>query len=170
MSKATIHKENGHPNFWMAVESLRNWQADSNNHFRFLGVSEFSAQRAKDVKRNDLIFVYVPKPKSAFADIRLALKDGLHRSPHTRVYDVPCYGGLVTKPLVVLDPEVWLPIKSIIGGLSFIHLAAGWGNALRRSFRKLKESDAKTILNAMHDANQQSGLHKPNRAVERSIP
>lgn len=160
--------EDSRPNFWMAVESRHNWQADAKNEFRFLGVSEFSAQRATEVKRDDVMFVYVSKPKSAFADIRVALKDGLHRSPHTKAYDVPCYGGIVTKPLVVLEMETWLPIKTIIGGLSFLHLAPGWGNALRRSFRKLKGSDAQTILNAMTKLNPGTSFDHIRQHIETS--
>jgi hypothetical protein len=140
-------------NFWMAIESLHNWRADQRNEFRFIGVSEFAVERAKEVKRGDFVFVYVPLPRSSFSDVRLILKAGVHRSPQTSMYDVPCYAGLITKPLLVLEDGKWLPIRSIIGGLSFVSLKAGWGNALRRNFRKVTMSNAETILSGMERLN-----------------
>jgi hypothetical protein len=137
------------PNFWMAVESLHNWRADERNGFRFLGVSEFAVDRAKQVQRGDCVFVYVSSPRSAFSDVRLVIEDGLHRSPHVTAYDVPCYAGLTTAPLVVLEREQWLPIRTIINGLSCVQFKAGWGNALRRSFRSIRSADAQTILCGM---------------------
>jgi hypothetical protein len=137
------------PNFWMAIESYHNWCADQRNNFQFMGMSEYGIERAKQVMRGDLVFVYVPAPRSSFSDIRIVSRAGLHRSGHSSVYDIPCYAGLITKPAVVLDAEKWLKIKTIIGGLSFVRLKAGWGNALRKSFRKIKPMDAEVIIDGM---------------------
>jgi hypothetical protein len=101
------------------------------------------------VKRGDFVFVYVPALHSSFSEFRIVTTASIHRSSHTSAYDIPCYAGLLTRPAIVLDPEKWLRITAIIGGLSFIRLKAGWGNALRRSFRRIKPIDAKAIVDEM---------------------
>src|SRR5580765_2720578 len=76
--------------FWMAVESLHNWQADKVNSFNFTGLASSREARASHVKKGDLVFIYASSAYCAFADIRIAQKDGVGRSAHSREYDLPC--------------------------------------------------------------------------------
>jgi hypothetical protein len=73
--------------------------------------------------------------------------------------------------MATLEQGKWLPIKTVIGGLSFVNFKAGWGNALRRSFRKIKDSDAEIILNGMERLNRSLpwGQIRSTIAMERKV-
>lgn len=115
----------------------------------FTGISEFRAKTEAQARKNDLIVMYVPSPYCTFADVRRVMQDGLARSAHTRKYETPCSSGLVTTPIQALDIKRWVPIRLLIGKLSFIKPSKRWGYALRNSFRTLTTNDAIFIVNAM---------------------
>jgi len=135
--------------FWMAIESYSNWVADKENGFRFTGVTEYRSTNAARVNKNDMVFIYVPSPECAFSDVRRVMQGGLSRSSHAAEYDIPCSQGILTASLIVLDENKWVPIKKLVGKLSFIRLTVKWGYALRHSFRELNPDDAALIVNQM---------------------
>ncbi len=135
--------------FWIAVESYKNWLTDSDNAFQFTGVSSSRERRAAQARNGDLIFVYVPSPRCSFSDVRRVAKNGLSRSPHTRLYDMPCSGGLVTTPERTLEVKKWVPVQQFIGKLSFIKISFKWGQAFRVSFREITPKDAVHLITAM---------------------
>ena len=135
------------------MESKRNWEADKRIDFTFTGITERRTVSAKNVKAGDLLFMYVPTPYCAFADIRIAVKDGIHRSLHTREYDVECYRGLMTAPLIALEEKQWVSLAGFVWDLSFARMTRSsstkWGHAMRVSFRKLTRADGEVIIRKM---------------------
>ena len=127
---------------WLAVESAANWNADRGNGFRYLGIAESRVQKAKQVKTGDLVFIYIPSPVRAFADIRVVSKDGIGKSEHLMKYDVVCYTGLFTEPLVAVEKAQWLPLAAVRDHLSFGRYPAA---GMRVSFREITLSDARVI-------------------------
>jgi hypothetical protein len=93
--------------------------------------------------------MYVTAPHCAIADVRWVEKDGLARSTHSQLYDMPVGAGLETSPAVALRKEEWVKARRLIGRLSFIKVSAKWGQAFRNSFRSITARDAQTILAAM---------------------
>ena len=127
---------------WLAVESLSSWTTDEKNGFRYLGISDTRVERAKGVKAGDILFIYIPSPVRAFADIRLITKDGVGKNDHLRAYDVVCYTGIFTKPLVSIERPNWLPITSVKDHLTIGRLPAA---GMRVSFRQIPAADGQTI-------------------------
>jgi hypothetical protein len=140
---------------WLTVESAANWEADRQNGFKYLGISDYRVKRATSVKQRDLIFVYIPSPWVAFSDIRIAEKDGVGRSDHVKNYDIVCYAGIFTEPLVTLPRASWVPLSAVRDHLSFgRHPSAGMQN----SFRPLSVRDALIILNRFRASEPQTDM------------
>jgi hypothetical protein len=133
---------------WLALESLANWAADRSNGFRFLGIAEKRITRAKQAQAGDFIFVYVPSPIRAFADIRIVDKDGITKSAHAHKYDIPCYAGIATRPAVLLEKSNWLPLTAVRDKLSFGSSPAA---GMRVSFKEINRSDASVLISNFHN-------------------
>ena len=152
---------------WLAVESLENQLADKRNSFRFLGIAASRVSRARDVKAGDVVFIYVPTPVRAFADIRIVEKDGLGRTNHVMNYDIPCSSGIFTKPLVPIERQHWLPLAIAKEHLSFGHRQA---SGMRNSFREILLSDARTLLRSFGLAYPDLKLDAAERVLLQSKP
>ncbi len=130
-------------NSWLAVESNANWHADRTNGFKFLGIAERRMGTAKRVKTGDVVFIYLPRPVRAFADIRLVEKDGVGKHPHLMHYDIACYAGIYTRSLVKVEKENWLPLAAVRDNLSFGRQPSA---GMRVSFRQITSQDAAVLV------------------------
>jgi hypothetical protein len=141
------------PAFWMAIETIDNWEVDRKNGFCFLGIVEYRIAKAHKVRAGDFIFVYVPSPYSGFADVRRVEVDGVRPSSHARLYSVACSRGVATSPVISLDPAQFTLMRRLIGRLTFVRPGPLWGNSIRSSFRSIVASDASEILAEMAASN-----------------
>lgn len=128
------------------MESFANWQADQADQFSYLGIAETRVARAKLVQAGDVIFTYVPKPIGAYSGVRLATAAGLHRSAHTRNYDIPCYTGLRTRPVMSPPRSAWLPFGEVRDYLTF---GRHPGGGMRVSFREVTKADALRVYEGL---------------------
>lgn len=133
------------PKTYLSVQSKHNWDADRENNFVYLGLSEARHRRGSMTRAGDMIVTYITQPYCAFADIRRIVGTGLLRSEHNAQYDVPCSIGLATEPVLVLPSHNWIRIRSILNELELTRGKRFWGNVMRNSFRVLSEEDGSTL-------------------------
>ena len=135
--------------FWLLVERLENWETDEREGFHRFGLPESKAALAAQIKTGDLLIFYVSSGISRFSDIREAVADGTRKLLHGGDYDTAFPIMLSTRPQLTLSRLSWVPIKPLIGGLSFTKGTSDWRQLMRTSLRHLNEADARLIINAM---------------------
>jgi hypothetical protein len=137
--------------YYLAVESYGNWEFDRKNGFSFLGISNRYSNLSSRVKKGDIVFMYVRRPRSSFADARRVIADGNYHERRACDYDVPLSTAIKTQPMLTLPVEKWVTYKAMAPKLSFIGNPPR-NSAMRQSFRKLESADAASILKAFEAA------------------
>lgn len=137
--------------YYLAVESYENWKFDRTNGFSFLGISNRHVKQASRVKKGDIIFIYVSKPRSAFSDARRVIADSTYHERRACDYELPLSDAIKTEPLLTLPVECWLSYKAIASKLSFVGDPPR-NFVMRQSFRKLADNDAKNLMKALRAA------------------
>jgi hypothetical protein len=134
--------------FFVAVERYSNWLVDKENEFSFYGLPERHLKKAATIKTGDVLLIYVSSGYSAFAGARRVSSDKLLRLAYGGDYDVACPCAISTEPLVSADPQDWVPVKQLVGKLSFLG-SGDWRQQFRTSIKPISDQDAAVILDAL---------------------
>jgi hypothetical protein len=137
---------------WLLVERLENWRLDRQDGFQKFGLPDRKVGLGRLIKKGDLLFFYVSSGRSCFADIREAREPSVSKLRLGGDYDMAFPWCVLTKPLLTLPPEAWVPIQSLIAELSFTRGRADWRQLMRNTLRKLETDDAAQIMRAMQSA------------------
>lgn len=140
---------------WLLVERLENWLRDKHDGFRQFGLPERKEKLGRCIEKGDLLFFYVSSGQSKFTDIREAIESGVTKLKLGGDYDTPFPWCVRTKPVLTLSQASWVPIKPLIGELSFTREKTDWRQVMRNSLRKLDVGDATRIMRAMQSTAQQ---------------
>lgn len=139
---------------WLLVERLENWQRDKLDGFRQFGIPERKEKLGRSIQKGDLLFFYVSSGRSKFADIREATEAGVTKLRLGGDYDTPFPWCVRTRPVLTLPQEAWVPIKPLIGELSFTRDRIDWRQVMRNSLRRLDVVDAERLMRAMESPAQ----------------
>jgi hypothetical protein len=139
---------------WLLVERLENWNVDRSEQFRQFGLPRGKKKLGDLIKTGDLLIFYVSSGISSFADVREARADGLLKLGLEGDYDSPYPWRVMTKPVLTLPRDRWVPIKSLIADLSLTAGRPDWRQCMRTSLRRLERGDATVILESMRFASK----------------
>jgi hypothetical protein len=137
---------------WLLVERLDNWQTDRRDGFQQFGLPHLKRKLGGEIKKGDQLIFYVSSGISSFADIREATEDGVSRLGLGGSYDELYPWRVVTKPVLTLSRERWVPIKALVSRLSITAGKLDWRQCMRTSLRRLAANDAAVIVEAMRNA------------------
>lgn len=152
MTTKTNTSESRHPNTWLIVERLENWEVDRDSDFSRFGLPERLERRASEVRKGDRLVAYVSSGISAFADVRQATSDGVEKLRFGGDYDTAFPICIRTESLFSLDRPQWVPIRTLVSELSFTKGKRDWRQLMRNSLRLLSQSDAERIIDCMKGA------------------
>lgn len=137
---------------WLIVERPDNWETDKENNFRYFGIPKRKIGMANEISAGDILFVYVSKGISKFSDIRVVKSNQLKKLNRSVGYDDIFPYAIVTKPLITLPAEKWVPVKNMIAKLSFTKDLKDWRPMFRSSIRELTDQDAVIIRKRIETA------------------
>ena len=141
---------------WLLVERLENWLRDSQDGFRQFGLPEHKEKLGRSLEKGDLLFFYVSSGQSKFADVREVADAGVTKRRRGGDYDMPFPWCVRTRPVLTLARESWVPIKPLIGELSFTRGKADWRQVMRNSLRRLDVGDAERLMSILRGRFMQS--------------
>ena len=136
---------------WLLIERLQNWRIDREEGFVRFGIPASKAPLAETVRAGDVLIFYVSSGISAFSHVREAAADGLRKLGLAGEYDVGFPFTLSTTPSLILPRRDWVPIQRLQDRLSFTR-GRNLRVAMRTSIMKLRDEDARIILDEMRAA------------------
>lgn len=74
--------------YWLIVERYENWLVDQSEGFSRFGLPERKKPIADQIKKNDVLVVYVSSGMSALSDARLVTEDGASLLGRSGNYDM----------------------------------------------------------------------------------
>ena len=149
MSDILSQVENDAASVYMIVERIENWQIDKKSNFELFGIPRRFEKTAREIKRGDLLIVYVSSGISAFSDVRRVTSDKLEKLRFGGDYDTAFPFCVKTESVFVLDRHSWLPIKGLINSLSFTKGRKDWRQTMRNALRRIEASEADLIISMM---------------------
>jgi hypothetical protein len=146
--------------YWLLVERLENWEVDKQEGFRRFGLPERKESMASEIRKGDLLIIYVSSGISRFADIREATANEPRKLAFGGDYDTAFPLAISTEPHLTLDRPNWVPIHSLIEKLSLTAGKKDWRQVMRNTLRRLPDADAVAIIEAMQHTALKGGSHK----------
>lgn len=142
---------------WLIVERIDNWEADRMNGFSFFGLSPRYKSISSRIKEGDRVYCYVSSSISAFSDIRIVREAGLKKINEDSAYDVYSRNFayyFTTEPVLVLDPDKWVPLARLTSALELTRdrTASSRRAVFQTSIRILSPADAKLLTETMERA------------------
>jgi predicted RNA-binding protein len=139
-------------NNWLIIERKENWITDREEGFLRFGIPERHKSTASKIRKGDHFFVYISSNISAFSDIREVSEDGVTRLGRAGNYDTAFPLAFATKPVLTLDENKWVSIKSLKEELSFLANKRDWRQIMRTTIRHISDADAIIIHRAIKNA------------------
>ncbi|MGF9760545.1 hypothetical protein AAII07_35690 [Microvirga sp. 0TCS3.31] len=136
------------PQFWLVVESQRNWTVDQQNGFTYFGIGERNQKLASRIQKGDLIFVYIPG-RGCFSDMRRATHPGVHQLRGGGDYERSYPLCISTEPVLTLGPDNWIPIHKVKDQMALFRGRDHWAPMLQTSLRAIATEDANVLQDAM---------------------
>jgi hypothetical protein len=159
---AQYHSNNGcqmsQAQFWLVVESPKNWEIDQRDGFTSFGIGEKKQKLANRIQKGDTIFVYVPG-RGCFSDIRRATQSGVRKLPGGGSYDRPYPLCISTEPVLTLSPDKWVPVREVKDRLPLLRGREHWSPMLQVSLREISAEDASVLQQAMNALAPGSATH-----------
>lgn len=143
--------------YWLLVERLENWEADSRDGFSKFGISDMRLALANQIRKGDLLIFYVSSGISSFADVRRATANGARKLSVGGKYDTAFPWALSTEPVLTLERAQWVPIKGLLSSLALTRGKTNWTHMFRTSLRRMDPDDGSVIMAAMREAKGRSG-------------
>jgi len=145
---------------WLLVERVENWRIDEQEGFRRFGLPDQKKRLADEIKKGDILIIYISSGLSMISDIREATVDGTTRLGRSGNYDTPYSVSISTKPLLTLPRKKWVRFNELIDKLSFTLGKKNWSQIMRNCLRRLSKEDADIIINAINQSHQ----NEPNKS------
>jgi hypothetical protein len=132
--------------YWLIVERPENWNADKASGFTHFGIGERHTKSASRISEGDLMISYISSGVSKFADIREAVKPGVHKLRRDVGYDGAFSQCIITKSVLALEKHEWLPMSEVVSSLDLTKAAADWRQLLRISLRQINQHDGDVLV------------------------
>lgn len=132
--------------YWLIVERLENWNADKASGFTHFGIGERHTKTASRISEGDLLISYISSGVSKFADIREAIKPGVHKLRRDVGYDGAFSQCIFTRSVLALEKHRWLPMSEVVTVLDLTKASADWRQLFRISLRQINEHDGETLV------------------------
>lgn len=139
---------------WLLVERLENWEVDRREGFLRFGLPENKRVLAGQIKKGDILIFYISSGISKFADVREATADGTTKLAYGGDYDTGYPLSISTLPRLSLNRDKWVSLHGLVSQLTLTSGKRDWRQIMRTSLRRLDESDANIIIEAMKRASK----------------
>lgn len=144
------------PNYWLCTTSELNFNSDAKRNFDVTGFTERNNKIVKKFKPGDRIVYYINGISKIGAIVEVTSEYFRSEEKIWIDEDETWPSRATVKPIIVLEKEHFLDIRSIKENLTFVPKSSGWGMAFRGSIRSLSEEDYLFIESRMKK-NQMSG-------------
>ena len=151
-------------NYWIDLYTETTWEESQNAGASTSGFPDNEAHMVRRIQPSDILLCYVTGIMRWVGALQVLGPSNDNREIwHERDFPV----RLQVKPILVLKPEEGVPMRDLVGWVTFYpdqSAAPGYRSVLRRSPTLLKSSsDGETILSLLHEQE----LHPVWRPVER---
>lgn len=143
---------------WLLAERYENWLVDQDEGFRILGFPERMRVRVAQISKGDKIVVYLASRKSAIGGIHECLSEKPYWDIEL-VWDEIYPVRIEIRPELILREDQFVPVRELIGDLSFTRNLKDWRQCFRTPIRRLDDNDYGLIRDAINRKLAQADSH-----------